>query len=169
MRKVLAILSFLLFAQVAFAQQVFIPPYGAGQFPGTPTNNNACSGCVGEYVLSTVSPPGTAVASGGAGDVTSISLTAGDWDVGVTFVTTVSSAGTMSAWSAGWNTTSATLPTAGLPSRGTINVSVTAPQTITIPPSRLSINSTTTVYAVSNATFTGDFRIYGTLFARRVR
>jgi hypothetical protein len=49
---------------------------------GTTTNDDAAAGHIGEYVSSMV-PGGTgpALTSGAASNITSISLTAGDWDV----------------------------------------------------------------------------------------
>jgi hypothetical protein len=54
----------------------------AGQLPGTATNNDATAGNVGEYVTSAISVTNYPT-SGQWGDLTSISLTAGDWDVRV--------------------------------------------------------------------------------------
>jgi hypothetical protein len=50
---------------------------------GTTTNDSASSGNVGEYISASVSSANFA-ATGTYGDVTSISLTAGDWDVSIT-------------------------------------------------------------------------------------
>ncbi|MGF6309478.1 hypothetical protein ABIB82_003924 [Bradyrhizobium sp. i1.8.4] len=79
----------------------------------TNTNNNASAGNVGEFISSNVAS-GSAVAltTGTAADVTSISLTAGDWDVEgmVTFTTTATSS--ISTVSAYISSASGTLPTA---------------------------------------------------------
>ena len=48
---------------------------------GTTTNDSATAGKVGEYVSSAVTSPTAAPATGAIGDLTSIALTAGDWDV----------------------------------------------------------------------------------------
>ena len=63
----------------AFGQ---VPVITAGQIVGTATNDSATAGNVGEYVSSAVTPayPITLTSTQYA-DVTSISLTAGDWDV----------------------------------------------------------------------------------------
>ena len=47
---------------------------------GTTTNNSASAGSVGEYVSSAVLGPGSSYVSGFTA-ITSVSLTAGDWDV----------------------------------------------------------------------------------------
>lgn len=52
-----------------------------GGLAGTATNNNAAAGNVGEYVSSDVAYPGSGISNGVLTNVTSISLTAGDWDV----------------------------------------------------------------------------------------
>ena len=50
---------------------------------GSPTNNNAQTGSVGEYVSAVALYPGGAisVSTGTVSTITSITLTAGDWDV----------------------------------------------------------------------------------------
>lgn len=62
----------------AFGQ---IPVITAGQIVGTATNNNASAGNVGEYVSSFSALSGVFVTSAVYVDLTSISLTAGDWDI----------------------------------------------------------------------------------------
>ena len=53
----------------------------AGGLEGTPTNDNAIAGAVGEYIAAVVATPGVALATGVVSNVGSIALTAGDWDV----------------------------------------------------------------------------------------
>lgn len=136
---------------------------------GTITNDNAVTGEVGEYILQTV-PIGSAVALTTAvpTNITSISLTAGDWDVsglvqmapaGSTI--TVSVRGTI-------NTTSASM--------GQIFASdypaavAAAVINLTVPTIRLSLATTTTVYLVTNAQFTtSTLAGYGFIAARRIR
>lgn len=83
------------------------------QIPGSATNDSASAGNVGEFISSTVLVgAGVAPASGTAADVTSVSLTAGDWDV-VGSVGENPAAGTVLTQLLGWtSTTSATAPTA---------------------------------------------------------
>jgi predicted nucleic acid-binding protein len=56
--------------------------YPVGQAPATQTNDSAAAGKVGEFITSNI-VVGSAVAltTGTAANVTSVSLTAGDWDV----------------------------------------------------------------------------------------
>ncbi len=138
---------------------------------GTATNDNAASGYVGEYVSSLIAS-GSAVSftTATAANVTSISLTAGDWDVegNVNFSETTS---TVTARTSGISTTSATLPTNGSEAYCGVQSTVTSEtNTITLPRKRISLASTTTVYLVGSATFSaGTCAGFGTITARRVR
>src|SRR5215469_14973398 len=79
-----------------------------GQLPGTATNDNAAAGNVGEFVISTVAR-GSAVplSTGTAANMTSVSLTAGDWDC-TALMLFANTAATLTNLQAGINTTSAT-------------------------------------------------------------
>lgn len=68
----------LAFGQAFTAGKITFSPTTTG-IQGTTTNDSAASGVVGEYVQSVVS--GVASSSGAFIDATSISLTAGDWEV----------------------------------------------------------------------------------------
>lgn len=139
---------------------------------GTNTNNNAAAGIIGEFVSSTVAV-GSAVGltTATTANVTSISLTGGDWYV--TGVVDYHPAATTSitAFSQGSSSTSATLG-----SQDTYSKKVQAaliPNTDfseVIPETRISISATTTIYLVANATFTAStLSAYGTISARRAR
>lgn len=146
---------------------------------GTTTNDNAATGKVGEYVSSTVAAASrVGLTSATTANVTSISLTAGDWDVcGDVLITAdgafnIAGAGTPAY--AAIATTSATLPgfdvgrqAAILPLAGN-----GYDYHIVTPLARISIASTTTVYLVANATHnasSSEVGASGTLRARRVR
>ena len=144
---------------------------------GTTTNDSAAVGYVGEYVSSTVSVAGpVSLATGTAKTITSISLTAGDWDVNSfstyngTATALISAASSISLVN---NTLgdrdsarcSMPLPTAGISLNAT-------DATIVVPRVRISIATTTTIYMVSTGTFSGGGNTascYGTISARRVR
>jgi len=142
---------------------------------GTTTNNNAAAGIVGEYISSTVLV-GSAVTfgTGSAGNVTSISLTAGDWDVWGTIAFLINPA-TNTTYLSGWiNTTSATQPTS--PGNGALSVfqipwtTGSSGQIFPVGQTRLSLASTTTVYLSGVAVFsTNSLAGYGFIGARRVR
>lgn len=143
--------------------------YAPGQEPATATNDNAAAGKVGEEVQSLIAI-GSAVSlvTATGNNVTSISLTAGDWDVegNVNFS---SSGATVTASVAGISLTSITPPTDG--SEGYSGVlSATAIESATLPRKRVSIASTTTVYLTAKATFTaGTVTSFGAITARRAR
>jgi len=150
---------------------------GAGQYTGTSTNDSAAAGLLGEYVVSTIAS-GSAVSLTNNTDanVTSISLTAGDWDVrGLVTFTGGGTTNVTGALIGGINTTSATLPT---PGPGYSNVFALSTGTFAsdgaitaqIVPMRLSLNATTTVYLIARAVFTtSTCSAYGSISARRVR
>lgn len=139
---------------------------------GTPTNDNAFAGQVGEYVESIASNVG-AVTQNTWQDVTTITLTAGDWDttLNATFsptATTTAIAMGISIGTAGnafsdrvtgsndaqWNLTAAT---AGV-------------EAMTVPSYRLSLSATTTVRLKALYTYgSGTPTISARLSARRVR
>lgn len=145
-----------------------------GQFAGTTTNDNAAAGHVGEYISSTVLA-GSAVSLTTATpqNVTSISLTAGDWNVWGNVTHAPNSATSVAAVYGAINTTSGTFPTSmavgayfaenftPLTSYGS-----TKPTGMT----RLSLASTTTVYLIAQAIFSiNTMSAYGFIGARRVR
>lgn len=146
---------------------------------GTNTNNNASAGSVGEYTSSIVLV-GSAVAltTGVAANVTSISLTAGDWDVwGEVWYT--SAATTQFALPIiAITTTSATLPTvpadnisyATHPTPGNMTSAANGSFRLPLSPCRASLSATTTYYLVAQMSFSvSTCSAYGKICARRVR
>lgn len=136
---------------------------------GTATNNDAVAGNIGEYVSGTVAL-GSAVTltTATTANVTSISLTAGDWDV--TGVVDFDLSGTtVSDFLMGTSTTSATLGSQDTYLEQALPfTSVTYSNNV--PTVRYSLSSTTTVYLVTSLSFTGGAaKAYGTIRARRVR
>ena len=139
---------------------------------GTATNDNADAGIVGEYVSSTVAASGVGLTDATFANITTISLTAGDWDVsGVVGVTT--GAGTTIAYiNYGVSTTSATNGALGQMGSLTTNATIAATTDFVtpVPTTRLSLASTTTVYLVTRVSFAvSTANAYGVIRARRVR
>jgi hypothetical protein len=132
---------------------------------GTTTNDNADAGVVGEYVEATFNSVTVTTAPG---NMTSISLTAGDWDV--SFRLSSGGAGaTCTSFQFGINTVSATLGTQGTDYLQNAADVVNGGAGGSFPVKRISIASTTTVYGVaSTAAGTMTFTT-GVLYARRVR
>ena len=151
-----------------------ITSLGLGQIPGTTTNDNASAGNIGEYISSVITS-GSAISltSATAANITSISLTAGDWDVDLIGYYLPAATTSITALATGLSTTSATLDTT--PGRVTqrsftayVPGSVT--QSSEVPRYRLSLSSTTTVYLVGFLNFTvSTASAYGIIAARRVR
>lgn len=152
-----------------------------GGILGSATNDAATAGNVGELLTTTVAAGG-AVACGATtagANVTSQSLTAGDWDVsgscnvlGSTLIGTVLSCGLGTS-------TNTQLTQAGGGGVGTdpltrlVAASQTFPNSATsviVPPTRVTLASTTTIYLVGNHTYSsGSCTQYGTIRARRMR
>lgn len=149
------------------------PVYNSSGVICTTTNNNAAAGYLGEYIESVINS-GLAVSltTNTAANITSISLTAGDWDVtgGIGFA---QSGTTASLYQAGSSTTSATLPVTGEASwvQYPFAVVVTGDKFMSpIPTVRYSLSGTTTIYLVASATFSaGTVSAFGTIRARRIR
>ena len=146
-----------------------IVPVQTTGITGTTTNNNASAGAVGEYLTNTTS--GTSLTSNTPANSTSVSLTAGDWDVSGTAQFVAGTGATGTSFIAGANTVSATL--AGFPNSSTLQFSASATalsQAIVIPTQRISLSSTTTVYLPVQAIFSGGtMTVNGFIRARRVR
>ena len=140
-------------------------------FGGTSTNDNAETGRVGEYVSANVAA-GSAIVipNNTASNITSISLTAGDWDVNGNVGFTMT--GTCNNVQCYIATTSATRPSP--PNGGAFNElagpSFSSGTVLPTGVTRLSLSSTTTVYlgAVVLAV-SGTVSVYGFIGARRAR
>ena len=152
---------------------------GAQFVIGTRTNDNAPAGVVGEFVTATVAVGGAvALTTATPANVTSISLTAGDWDLSSMIDMNLTGA-TVTDMRGGPSLTTVTLPTqpggAGLGTDALIVdtsnfVTTTGVMGLPTPPVRLSIAATTTVFLVAQATFAvGTIGAFGTIRARRVR
>lgn len=140
----------------------------ANPFVGTKTNDNAAAGNVGEYVESNITA-GVSIASNTPKNLTSISLTAGDWDVWGNIQYNAAGGATLSLQLAGISTTTDTF---GPDNRGygQFSPADTFGSVVAPSPFRVSIASTTTVFMVGRATFTaGTCTMIGVLQARRAR
>lgn len=153
-----------------------ITPSQTAGIAGTTTNNNANAGSFGEYVTGTTAANTTSLttntpANAGAG--TNISLTAGDWDCTGVVNFTYGATTSVTNEAGGISTTTATLPAqdsyfdfetaAMVPTAGAVGAYV-------CPTVRLSLNGTTNVFLVTQATFTvSTIKAGGTIRCRRVR
>jgi len=137
-----------------------------GSRKGVADGSNAPAGEIGEVLTSTTS--NVAVSSAAAVNLTSLTLTPGDWDVkGV--VRFDQTANGTTAIVACLNTSSATL--APFPDTTQINgISAGGNQQFSAPTKRYSISTNTTVYLVGICTFsTGTVTGRGFIEARRAR
>lgn len=143
---------------------------------GTATNDNAASGYIGEVLsATTVRGSHVALSNGTSANVTSLSLTAGHWDVycSIGFDGT----GVSTELQGALATTSATLPGTNVRAVPTSNeVTFNWVQSVATADSSqafwcpVRIASTTTVYLVANAAFpSGTVNAYGSIFAVRRR
>lgn len=143
-----------------------------GGIVGTTTNNNANSGSVGEYVSSTVSSsPGVSLTNNTPTNISSISLTAGDWDVQCSLFYAPAATTTTAALGVAASLVSATLPGS---SDGeafyTLPFTTGQPSVLPAPTLRVLVAVTTTVYLIGFANFGVSTAVAGgTIRARRMR
>ncbi len=140
-----------------------------GGLVGTTTNDNASAGIVGEFISSVIpSASGLTPTSGSPINITSISLTAGDWDV---IGNVANSAPTTGTTVIGWvSLVSATL--ANQNSRTSYRVmagNTIRACGINTNYLRVSISTTTTVFLSCQNNFTGSMTVFGGIYARRAR
>jgi hypothetical protein len=144
-----------------------ITPSQTNGIVGTTTNNNVIAGGFGEYLTATTA--GTALTNNTGAACTSISLTAGDWDVSGSVSFAAAAGTTISALEAGISTTTS------LGALGTANANVQTYTTattniISTPVVRESLAGTTTINLVGLASFgVSTMTCSGFIRARRVR
>jgi hypothetical protein len=139
---------------------------------GTATNNNASAGSVGEYVEGTAAIGSVSLTSITAKTITSISLTAGDWDVSV--IGYFSPDGTTKVREVAVSLSSVNNTLNITPGRFTDDhkqdLTYSTAISHAIPKYRFSLSGTTTVYLVMYADFnTSTMTAGGYISARRVR
>lgn len=136
-----------------------------GQIPATATSDDAASGKVGEYQTAN-NGAGTALTSAVVTNLTSISLTAGDWDVWGSTTTAASS-----------SLTSVRLSTSSISATHSFVGGLMGPfvgdsganTTLTTGIGRYSLSGTTTIYLVTTQVFVGTNTSQGAIYARRRR
>lgn len=157
---------------------IFISPNfnGTGQIPGTDTNDNASAGNIGEYSSATLSYASrVTMTSGVSQNITSVSLTAGDWDLTGQIKYESTGSPVTSYAQSSLSTTSGTLDSSAEDHYAygpALNANVTDISCI-LPNARFSLSATTTVYLVGNAAWTGGssptVKAWGIITARRRR
>jgi hypothetical protein len=184
MNKFVSSLAFIVFLSSPSLAQDVIPPSpssvgtaAVGQIPGTLTNDEATVGKIGEYICQSVSlNSAIALTSASPIDITSLSLTPGDWDLRATVWFAGNSTTTVSLAQSGISQISASFPNPGTTDRQ--NQLFSAPftpftsATMSLPPViiRESLSVPTTIYLVGQATFSaGTMSAFGQICSRRVR
>lgn len=135
---------------------------------GTTLADNANTGSIGEYVTAT----GTTVplTNNTAVNITSISLTAGDWDVSGVIAYNPAGTTQYTVLLSSISTTSATNGPLGQATLFELAFATGAGSTTTTPVVRVNISTTTTVFLVAQAGFTvSTMTGSGVIRARRVR
>jgi hypothetical protein len=150
---------------------------GGAAIKGTATNDSASAGYVGQLIESAIATgTNTALTTATPANMTSITLTAGDWDVGGNIQFGGAATTTVTYLSAGISDASATLqsaPTSRLSqlycAAGT--AFATRPVGLSVGPVRFSLATTTPVYLVGQADFGVSTAMMsgGHLWARRRR
>jgi hypothetical protein len=148
----------------------------AGQYPGETTTGSATAGNVGEVISSNILvASGVSLSTGTAANITTITLTAGDWDISaqVYFNGTATTAvaglrGSVSTTSATENLVSPNFGAVGYAS-GTIALATTD-TAFAIAPIRQSLSGSQQFWLVGFASFSASTcKAYGVIRARRIR
>lgn len=145
---------------------------GKGQYLATSTNDDATAGNIGEYASGTASA--AAIVSSTPTTITSVSLTAGDWDIQFTTKTNTAAATTVAQNVASISTTTNTLDVSVGNASERLDSSV-APGTgfnvtNSTPTVRKSLSGTTTIYGVAYIVYgVSTLTLDGFIRARRVR
>ena len=143
-------------------------------YRGTTTNDNAAAGMVGEFISATVlSGAAVAIATATPTNITSISLTPGDWDVSG-FVSAGYTGSAMTRLLGWTSATSATLPVfpnnGGAGGHESLNGTSGIGLNTLVGVQRFSLASTTTIYLTSYVAFSsGAAAVFGFIRARRMR
>lgn len=141
---------------------------------GTATNDSATAGYIGEYLESVISSPTSYPGATTAwSDATSKSLTAGDWDVSLLLINSEAGGSLTSQFEIGISTTSGNSSsglTFGENALRSPSMTSNDGSSVVVCNYRMSLSSTTTVYAKLKGTYTVATPTYRCrLSARRMR
>jgi hypothetical protein len=152
-----------------FTSVTFSPTTGG--IVGTTTNDNTAAGKVGEFVQSDIpSASEITLTNNTAANITSISLTAGDWDVWGNFLFDIGATTVPSYFIGCTNDVSATLATVNGGGYAVTAITTTANYPMIAVHRRYSLSTTTTIYLVVQCGFTiSTLKAYGAIQARRRR
>jgi hypothetical protein len=144
---------------------------GSVRIKGSPTNDNAATAYVGEYLSSTItSASPVSLTTGTVANITSLSLTAGDWHVWGDVGFTPGGSTTVTYIAGGVGTTSATLTADQYFATPLQSVVPSIGPIAATPIARVSVTGTTTVYLVAQSGFAvSTMAAFGKIQARRIR
>jgi hypothetical protein len=145
--------------------------YAYGGIGGVTDGSSAAAGIVGETMSSSLSQASAnSLTSGLTANITTINLTAGDWDVkGVASFNITN--GTVTSSACGISVLSAMQPTDGSSVASGLQLTATSVvNSIPIQRKQINVRSTTTVYLVGTCFFSaGNVSAFGQIVARRIR
>jgi hypothetical protein len=140
---------------------------------GVPNNSSAAAGYVGEYIVGSNTASTNYSATGVWGNYTSVTLTAGDWDVTINAQATIGAGGTQTYFEIGLSAESGATFTdgvAGVNKFGALPPTSSADSSISMANYRLSISAGNTYYMKFRAGWaTTNPTMRATCSARRVR
>jgi hypothetical protein len=157
----------------ALTMSGLITPSTTSGIKGTTLADNANAGSIGEVISGSTLT--VSMSNGVAANVTTMSLTAGDWDVAGQLIVNPAATTTLSTLTTGASTTTGAFNTvvAGIPNFTEIlqfGSSAGFGAAVPIPLYRLNISTTTTVYLVAQIDFNiSTLTCSGYIWARRVR
>lgn len=132
-----------------------ISPTSSIGIKGTATNDNPQAGSIGEFPAPT-NLTNVSLTSGAAANVSSVSLSAGDWEISGVIQFNPAGTTVLTAQVAGINATSATVPAlpnySQLTSGNTVQAGIGS--VVVSPSVRITLASTTTVYLIAEGVFT---------------
>jgi hypothetical protein len=151
---------------------VSLDPSSVVKLNGTTTNDNAAAGIKGEYIVAQVlAGAPVSLVNATAKTVTSIALTAGDWDVVGIVDYTANGATVVTALQQGIGVAADTL--GAQDTFTSADLGITGPSVdpaIVTPTVRVSLAAPATIYLIAQATFSVNTLVaYGSIRARRVR
>ena len=149
------------------ATGAFTPSTTSG-IVGTTLGDNATAGSVGEFISSTSTSTG--ITSATVTNITSITLSPGDWDVFGHILFSTAAGTTATVFLSAINSASATLPAAPLYTQHVVSVPANSAYSEQPPMTRFNISGATTIFLVGEAVFSGGTcSTQGILYARRRR
>lgn len=148
-----------------------LPSISGAELVGTTTNDNAAAGNVGEFITNSAADSSVSMTSTIPITITSVNLTAGDWDIWGTVRFVPAGSTTVSEVLQGMNTTTNVFPT-GFLDYTALQIPSAAGKALVMPTPtiRASLAGPTTYYLIAQSTFAvSTLAAGGVLNARRRR